>query len=225
MKSMLVFCFLLASTSIGFAQDSLESQVKDLSLPEEVSSHSEALEQVGALQDRYSPLENRVEIGVAGGRDFGSDSFVNTNQAELSLRYHFTNNWSLAASGAILQNKLNSSADALYRQSQITPDIGYVKRRADLMLTYNLFYGKIRLGFNQNFYFDHFVSLGGGINKQFVGSSNSGEGIVETGFAFWLGKRGSLRLGIRDYILKERSILNTQITNHVTGYLGLGVLL
>jgi outer membrane beta-barrel protein len=224
MLAMLVFTAGAAGTARADTPgQTLDDEVHSLELPAETPNHSEALENLAAVQDRYSPLAGRMELGLSIGRDFTGDSFLNTNQLELSFRYHLTNHWSLGISGAALSNAYTSSADTLYTQTGQVPDVAYTRFRTDLTVGYNLFYGKVRLGFTQNVYFDQYVALGGGLADQ--NSGNEPEGLVDVGFAVWLDKWGSLRFGIRDYVLNEQSVLNSGINNNITGYIGLGVLL
>ncbi len=201
----------------------LADDINSLKLPDEAQVSSVSTEKLYSFQTRYSPLKYRSEFVISGAKNFSGDSFLTTNQLGLAYRFHLSDRVSLALDGAYVFNTLTDTANRLYENERILPDVAYVKYRGDLMVAYNLFYGKIRPGIDSNVYFDQYVALGGGGVKLETGTVP--EAVADIGFAFWLGKTGSFRLGFKDYYFEETRRLSKSFTHNITGYVGVGILL
>jgi outer membrane beta-barrel protein len=201
----------------------LADDIESLQVDDQAQVSSVSTEKLYSFQTRYAPLTSRSEFTFTGGRNFTGDSFLATNQLGLGYRFHFSDRFSAGVEGSFVFNKLTESADRLYESQRVLPDVAYVRQRADLTLAYNLFYGKIRPGIDSNVYFDQYIALGAGGVK--LDSGTKPELVADIGFAFWLGKTGSLRLGFKDYYFQETRRLSQGYTHNITGYVGVGILL
>jgi hypothetical protein len=92
-----------------------------------------------------------------------------------------------------------------------------------LLLGYNTFYGKIRFAADSVTYFDQYVAIGPGI----VGFSNgtSPAAVIDVGFAFWLGRSGSVRLGVQSEIFNEKRVKSSVLRNDAVAHLDIGMML
>lgn len=209
--------------SLASADDSLQSKLSELALPENQTPAGVSLvnaEKLYAVQTRYSNLSNRFETTIAGARNFNSSSFVNASQFELGLRYHFSNRMGVALSGTYALNSFTEETQALIREQGRIPDLAYVKYRASLLLSYNLFYGKFRLGSDSVAYFDQYVAAGPGFVSMQTG--NAVAGVVDVGFAFWLGRNMSVRLGVKNEIYQQRTLFTSSTAYDLLGHVDIG---
>lgn len=218
-----VLALILTLTPTAQAADTLEDQLQSLKLPENIAPASISHEQLYSVQSRYTPLKGRVEFTLGGGHHFGGNGFFNSSEFQFHTRYHFSDRWNLNLGGSYVTNSLTSSGKNLLLKQGIFPDAAYVKYRADLLLGFNVFYGKFRLSEKQVFYFDQYIALGAGY---IVGDHGSSPAITaDVGFAFWLGKGTSLRVGVKDYAFTEKRLLSSSFTNQIIGHVDFGVLL
>ena len=216
---------LSARASTSAASPTLEDDINSLKLPDSATpqANNVSTEKLYSFQTRYSPLGSRSEFDIQAARNFSGDSFLSTNQLGLAYRIHLSDRVNLALDGAYVFNGLTDSANRLYEVEKILPDVAYVHYRGDLMVGYNLFYGKIRPGIDSNVYFDQYIALGGGAARLDTGTVP--EAVADVGFAFWLGKSGSFRFGFKDYYFQETRRLSQSNTHNLTGYVGIGILL
>lgn len=203
----------------------LEEQMKLLDspvnqLPAGVTVDSE---KYYSVQSRYVPLRNRSEIDLNASQLLNGNGFLNTSQFGAAYRFHFNDNWNLSAHAAWMNNARSAAGDRLFSQEDILPDAAYLKNRYDLLLTRNLFYGKFRLTMDQVFYFDQFISLGGGYVN--LDRNSSPEAVADIGFGFWMGRTGALRVGMKNYVYREQRRITASIVHDMNAYLELGLLL
>lgn len=180
---------------------SLEQQLNALNVPENQAPTLVSTEKLYAVQSRYIQLGLRHELSIGGGKNFTSDSFIDSQNVDLGYRFYISNRWFLNLNGSLVFNDLSSGAQALYAREKLLPDVAFTRARVDLMLGYQLFYGKFRLTMDNVFYFDQYVSLGPAWIDMDKGADWGVAG--ELGFAFWFGKNFSFRLGLRDYFVRE----------------------
>jgi outer membrane beta-barrel protein len=202
---------------------SLEDQVQWLNLPENRSPVSISTEKLYSVQSRFNPLQGRVELGLGVSRDFTNSGFLDSQQIQAGLRYHFNDRWSLGVFGGQVFNSLTETAQLLLSREGIVPDLAYARYRAGGEVALNTFYGKFRLTNDQVLYFDQYVAVGGGV----VGlpSGAAPMATLDLGFAFWLGRSGLVRLGFKDHIYREERRLSSSITQHWLGHLEFGWML
>ncbi len=209
------------------ARASLEDEMKALDTPENrapgaMSSGADA-EKFYSVQSRYVSLHNRSEIDLSASQLLNGNGFLVTRQFGAGYRFHLGDHWNLGVQAAWATSNRSSAGERLYTQDGLIPDAAYIKSRYDAALTYNLFYGKFRVSMDQVFYFDQYVSLGGGMINLDRGSS--AEGLADVGFAFWLGRSGALRLGMKNYFYNEKRRLSSGFVHDMNGYLEIGILL
>jgi outer membrane beta-barrel protein len=221
MKSLLALIWICIP--VAHASDTLEDQLQSLKIPDNLAPASISNEQLYSVQSRYTPLKGRVEITLGGAHHLDGNGFFNSSELQFHTRYHFSNRWNLNLGGSYVTNSLTSSGKNLLLKEGLFPDAAYVKYRADLLLGFNVFYGKFRLSEKQVFYFDQYIALGTGY---IVGDRGGAPAIsADLGFAFWLGKGTSLRLGVKNYAFYEQRLLSRSLTNQIIGHVDFGVLL
>lgn len=234
--SSLLFVLLMVSTN-GYAADAptqdtaqapkeetvdLEKELESLNLPDNKLPAGASVERLYSVQSRYNPLGGKHEISLGGARLFNADNFI-SNQINLTYRFHFSNDWSVALGGSMVFNSFSSLGERLYDDAKLAPDLAYAKFRTDLMANYNLLYGKFRLSMEEVLYFDVYLGLGG--SYQILGSGATAGAAGDIGFVFWLGKWGSVRLGLKDHYYKEVRQTSSGMTHNLLGHLDFGVLL
>jgi outer membrane beta-barrel protein len=213
----------LAARSAHASTGSLSEELQSLSLPANEAPVQLSQEKLYAVQTRFVPLRHRSELSIGGGEDFTGDSFLSTRDLNLGYRFHLSDRWSLAAAGSAVFNTLTGSGQRLLDSDGRLPDSAYAKWRADLTATYNVFYGKFRVSMDQVFYFDQYASLGAGAVGEPSGTQPAA--VADLGFAFWIGRSGVVRLGLKDYYYKETRTLSASMGNNLYGHLEVGYLL
>ncbi len=201
---------------------SLEDQLQGLALPGNQAPVQMSTERLYAVQTRYAPLKFVHELSIGGGRNFTGDSFMVSQELNLNYRFHLNDRWSLGLGGAYVFNELSSGGKRLLASEGLLPDVAYAKIKADLSLGYNVFYGKFRLSMDQVFYFDQYVSLGAGIVK--LSTSQQTGAVADAGMVFWLGRGGSVRVGIKDYVYNEKRAQSSGVAQNLIGHLDVGFL-
>ena len=212
---------LMVPTVTFAVTQNLEDQVKALDLTNQAPKLV-TREKLYSVQDRYLELKHKSEVTVGVAQNFTPDSFVQTQQLELAYRYHLSNRWALGLAYASVSNQLSDAGNRLLNVDGALPDIAYAQSRTDLTAEYNLFYGKFRLSMNQVLYFDNYVALGAGSMNLNTGSETAAVGDI--GMAFWIGKWGSARIGVKDYYYDEPHISGTQASHNVHGHVDVGYL-
>lgn len=179
-------------------------------------------EKLYAVQTRFNPLENHLEFTMGGAKNFTPDSMTSSSQVDLALRYHLTDRWSVSLGGAYVFNALTPAGRNVLETSDKVVDVGYPKYRGELLATYNTFYGKLRFSLDSVVYFDQYLSIGPGYVQLQTGGSYAVVG--DAGFAFWMGKNFSTRLGLKDYFFEEKRVLTSNWVQHLIGHVDVGYL-
>ena len=198
---------------------SLEDQLKTLDAGNQAPASANR-EKLYAVQSRYLPLRFKSEFTLGGASNLTSDSFLQTQQFEIGYRFHFNDRWSLGLSEAWVDNHFKSEVNNLKTNDGAIPDVPYAITRTDLMLEYNVFYGKFRWSAETVSYFDLYLALGPGMVQQNTGTV--GAGVGDVGFAFWLGQFGSVRMGFKDYYYNESYRSGAQPSQNLHAHLDLG---
>lgn len=187
-----------------------------------VSTQQVDPEKLYSIQDRYVALSSRSEISILASNHFSSEDFISSQDLGATYRFHLNNRWSLALSGAVTFNRLTDAGERLMTNEGILPDSTYTRYRGDLLVTFNTLYGKFRLSMDEVLYFDQYISLGGGVVRQQFGTQPAG--VADVGLAFWLGKSGSFRMGLKDQIHYEQRRLSSSVVHDFLGYISVGYL-
>lgn len=224
-KSLLLL--LVAVSALGAraarAEDSLEAQLQGLSLPANQAPTSVTTEKLYSVQPRFVSLKQRSELSLGGGKNFAADSFLVSNQVSLNYRFHLSDRWNLMAGGTYVFNSLSSAGEKLRDMNALVPDTCYVKYRAELLGSFNLFYGKFRIDMDKVFYFDQYLSVGPGLVV--MDTATAPAAVADVGFAFWFGRNTNVRLGLKDYHYKQQRRVTASMVNDLVGHLDIGILL
>ncbi|MBY0470505.1 outer membrane beta-barrel domain-containing protein [bacterium] len=205
------------------AEKSLEDQLQEMSVPTNTLPPSASYEKLYSVQSRYAPMTNKWEFQLGIGKRTNQE-FVNSTYFNGGIRYHLSDRWSIGVNGSYVSNSLTNSTLILLNDTKgPRPDVAYPDFVADLNVGYNLFYGKFRLSMDNVLYFDQYWTLGGGVVNLNTGRQVAG--VVDAGFAFWLGKKGSVRIGVKDYIYNEKLITSQGIVNSFVLHLDAGIML
>ncbi len=202
---------------------SLEDQLQMLNLPANQAPAGISAEKLYSVQSRFNPLSKKVEFSLNSGQDFTNSSFLNSQQIGAGIRYHFNDRWSLGVSAATVFNALTVTAQQMISQNGIVPDVAYAKSKVDASVAFNTVYGKFRVSMDQVFYLDQYIALG--VGQVAMDRNSAMMGTLDLGFAFWFGRSGVVRLGVKDYIYKETRLLSTAMTQHWVGHVDLGYML
>jgi outer membrane beta-barrel protein len=227
MKQFLFINLITATLTFGFLaqaettkdKQSLEDQLKELNTDNTAPAGANR-EKLYAVQSRYLPLQYKSEVSMGGAYNLTGDGFLHTEQFELGYRFHFSDRWSTALTQAWVGNQFSSGVDSLRSSEGAAPMVPYAVARTDLVVTYNVFYGKFRLSSDSVFYFDQYISIGPGIVRQNTGTV--GAAVGDIGFAFWLGTWGSARLGLKEYYYNETYASGAQPESNLHAHLDLG---
>jgi len=212
----------LGAVSLG-AEIPLDQELQQLSVPDNQLVPSADTEKLYAIQTRYAPLANRHEITLGGAKNFTADSHLTSQQLDLTYRFHINDKWYVGLAGSYVFNSFTDAANRLISQQKLVPDIAYPKFRGDLLVGYNLFYGKFRLSMDTVFYFDQYIALGPGLVNLNTGTTPAA--VADIGFVFWLGKGGSMRLGLKDYFFKETRVRSSGMVHNLLAHLDVGIVL
>lgn len=200
---------------------SLDDQLQSLSLPSNQPPASVSQEKLYAVQNRYSSLKWKSEFTFGGAKNFNADSFITATQLDLAYRIHLSDRFNLGLYGSKGYTSLSSAGERLMTES-ILPDTAYVKYRANMMVGFNAFYGKIRFSMDHVVYFDQYIALGGG--RVFLDTIPATAISGDVGFVFWLGKSGSIRMGLRDDFYNQQRRLASSQVHDLLGHVDVGVL-
>lgn len=202
--------------------EDLEKKLEKLQLPTDQVPGYVSKDKIYSVKTRYSSLKNRHEVTMFGANNFTPDSHIDNTQVGLSYRYHINSDWSLALRYKKNYNELSKSGESLYKNNALLPDTDFAKTSTDLHLTYNTFYGKMRFSQDSVVYFDHFISAGGG--KVELASSSENMYILDTGFAFWIGKNLSARIGLANEFYNQQRLNGSRSKHNAIGFLSFGYL-
>lgn len=216
---------LLLSTivSLNLFAKSLDSKLEDLTVPDDKVTNLLSEDQLTSVTGRYSSLNKRHEFSIQGANNFTSDSHVHNRQAGLVYRFHVNADWSFGASYMEYENELSSAGERLFDEGKILPDSDFAYKSADVFVNYNTVYGKLRLTKRQIVYFDHYISLGYGHID--LDSGETQLYTADTGFAFWIGKHASLRVGSRNEFFRQKKLTGDTNAHASMGYISFGYLL
>lgn len=235
LKTVLVIGMILGVPGISFSEEtqiarvdqpkqlSLDEQLDTLNLPANQAPQISAQEKLYSVQSRYAPLSLRHELALSGARNLTADGLLTSHQVGATYRFHLGDRWSLSLTGIKIFNSLSSSGENLLGTQDLAPDVDFARYSGDLSATFNTFYGKFRLGMDSVLYFDQYVSLGGGVVGLESGSSPMAT--ADLGFVFWVGKKGSVRIGLRDQFYKERRQFSEAFSHNLIAHLDVGILL
>lgn len=213
---------ILLLVSCGASAAKLESELSSLAMPADRGAVSIAKDKLYSVQSRFTPLGNRHEFALSGGKNVNQDGHLNSNQFGAMYRYHLNNSWSLGANFFKVNNTLSSSGEKLLNEKGVIPDRDYVKHQIDVMAEYNLFYGKLRFNMEQVTYFDQYISFG--VGQVALGNGDTTAAIVDTGLAFWIGKNMSARMGLKNDFYKEENFNGSTNVHNMVGYVAFGYL-
>lgn len=217
--STLLLCILPFSS---FA-DSLESKLDALNVPDDKVTGLLSEENLISVTGRYSSLNKRHEFSIKGANNFSSDSHIETKTAGINYRFHINSRWSLGTSYTEYENKLSSAGKKLFDDQRILPDSDFAIKSVDAFVGFNTVYGKLRLTEKQIVYFDHYISLGYGHIDLASGETQLYS--ADTGFAFWIGKKASFRIGAKNEFFRQKKITGNKNAQATMGYLEIGYLL
>ncbi len=203
--------------------ESLDTELQKLSTEANQAPAGVSNESLYAVQYRYTPLRHRHEFALGGASNFTPDSYTSSKQIDVAYRFYLSDKWFLGLSGSYVFNELTSSGERLLTQEGILPDATFTKYRGDLALGYNLFYGKFRLSMDQVFYFDNYVSIGPGLVR--YDTTSQWAAVGDVGIVGWFGKHFNVRVGLKDYFVKEVRRKTQGMTHNLIGHLDFGYLL
>lgn len=201
---------------------SIEDQLNSLALPSNETPANVSSEKLYSVQTRYNPLKGKHELGFIGGYNMTNADFVDSKSIGANYIYHFNDKHSMALTYIQFENKLDKTGQDLLERESLLPDVDYVDQIAEVAYGYNLFYGKFRLGMDKVFYFDQYWNFGAGAVDK-----NSGVAPlinIEGGLAFWMGKRGSIRLGFKNYIFEEENLTGKRFNHDLVSTLSINIL-
>jgi outer membrane beta-barrel protein len=200
---------------------SLEDQLKALDA-DNAAPAAASREKLYAVQTRYLPLHFKNEFTLGGASNLTPDSFLTTQQVEIGYHFHFNDRWSASVDQAWVNNTFKSDTNNLRTTDGALPNVPYATSRTDLMAEYNVFYGKFRWSAETVSYFDQYLAIGPGMVEQNTGATAAA--VADAGFAFWLGKWGSARLGLKDYYYREQYASGAQFTQNIHAHMDFGYL-
>jgi len=209
-----------------FAQttsSSLDAELDALAVPMDKAMISTANDKLYSIQPRLYPLKHRHELGFIGGKNLNQDGHLDSTQWGGLYRYHINDKWGIGLNHFRMNNELSAAGKKLVNDKGVLPDRDYVVSQTDLVAEYNLFYGKMRFDLDQVVYFDQFWNIGAGQVE--LGNGNATALVVDAGFAFWIGKMMSARMGLKNDFYKEENLNGSTNVHNMVGYLSLGVLL
>jgi outer membrane immunogenic protein len=207
---------LLFSTTAFAADQSLEGNLKTLDLSDTATPKSIANEKFYAIQSRNYPLKYRTEVGIGYGYNLSGNSFLRSDQLTFAVQFHFNDSWSLAIARSQVYNEFSSTADNMVNESGVLPEVAFLKSRNEIRAEYNLFYGKFRFTKDQALYFDQYLGLGAAQNELNTGTKTGP--VADAGFVFWIGKRASLRAGLKDYYYEETTSRGSESKHNIHAY-------
>jgi outer membrane beta-barrel protein len=224
MKKLLIGA--LAINSLAFAatetRSDLEKKLDSLNIPSDIVTPLVSEENLYAINNRYSSLVSRFEITAFGANNFSSDSHLESTLGGADVRYHFTDKWSVGYRYSKYANKLSEAGKRLFDRDEVLPDTDYPIKSNEGFVNFNTTYGKIRLTMDTVAYFDQYISLGYG--RIGLGNGEANLYSADLGFAFWIGKKMSARVGVRNEFYIQQKINGDENVHHAQGYIALGYL-
>lgn len=201
----------------------LDKELESLNMPINQGPAAASLERLYSVQNRYLPLTNKHEITVNFGRNMNPGGLLNSQQVGGSYRYHLNDRFSFGLQGYKVFNEISSDGELVLSTGRVLVPEDYVSQQYEAITTFNLFYGKFRLGLNRVFYFDQYISLGAGIAE--LESGNTPMISPDIGIALWLGKRGSVRFGLRNELYNKETLSGEELNYNAVAHFSIGFLL
>lgn len=201
---------------------SIEDQLNSLALPANETPANVSKEKLYSVQERYNPLSGKHELGIIGGFNMNGADYISSQQVGANYRYHFNNKHSVQLTYLQYNNELDQSGQDLLEREALLPDYDYPNSQYDVSYGYNLFYGKFRLGMDKVFYFDQYWNFGAGMIDKNSGMSPMAS--IEGGLAFWMGRRGSIRLGFKNQMFEETNLTGKRWNYDLLSTLSINIL-
>lgn len=220
MKNLILISLLLSSSA--YSASKLDSKLDSLNIPSDKVTPLLSEENLISVNKRYSSLTNRHELTFSGSNNFNADSHMDTKKRSASYRYHINPKWSLGYRYSDYFNKLTAAGEKLYDEQKILPDSDYSLKSTEGFINYNTVYGKLRLTEDTIVYFDQYLALGYG--KISLANGEAQMYTLDAGFAFWLGKNYSFRVGAKNELYRQQKINGDDDVHNVMGYLEFGYL-
>ncbi len=224
----ILFIALFASSSLvshsifGEEKSALEGKLDELRIPDNQVTPVLSRDQLYIVNTRYSSLKNRHELTLVGSHNFTADSHLDTKHAGATYRYHLNSDWNFGLRYNHYTNKLTGAGNILFENEQLLPDTDYALNSKEIFATYNTIYGKLRWSKDTVVYFDQYISVGVGQIELASGGTN--HGLVDLGLAFWVGKHGSVRVGLRNEFFNQQQFVGDRFRHNSMGYLEVGYL-
>lgn len=214
-----LFFFAFAAVCAS-ASDALEKKLELLNVPDDKVTPLIERDKLYVVNTRYSSLDKRHEVSLMGANNFNSDSHILSRQASLAYRFHWNQKWSAGLRYSSYFNELSDPGKTLFKEREILPDNDYAKSSKDAFVSYNTMYGKLRFSKDTLVYFDQYVSLGYG--KVELASTEENVYLADLGFAFWIGRNMSARLGLRNEFYIQNRLTGDQSVHNAMGYVSFG---
>lgn len=223
MIKILICSLLLSSAAIAEEVPKLSDELQKMSVPDNMAPAGVEREKVYAVQNRYSPLNWRPEFTLGSSYNFTGNPMLDTLNLEAGLGLHINGRFSVNAFYNYVGNQFTEDANRLAREQGRFPNTPFAKSMMFGTVAYNSMYGKFRITMDQVFYFDQYIALGGGVVDLNTGQQTLFVGDI--GFAFWLGKWGSIRLGVRDFLYNEvKNTGESEMVHNIHGHMSVGYL-
>lgn len=232
---LMLICF---TSQVGFAEETvaakeesqteiekdvnLEKELESLNMPINEGPANASIDNLYSVQTRFLPLTKKHELTLNVGKNLNAGGLLNSEQVGGTYRYHINDKFSFGVGGYKVFNEISTDGKDVLRAGRLVNPKDYVIQQYEASVSYNVFYGKFRLGLNRVFYFDQYISLGAGVAE--LASGNTQMISPEIGLAFWLGKMGSIRLGLRNELYNEQTLDGESLNHNMVSYLGIGIL-
>lgn len=223
MKKLILLTLALSSLTAMANTPALEQELNALAVPQDQALVNTSKDKLYTIQSRFANLNKRHEIGFVGGKNLNQDGHLDSNQFGALYRFHINDKWALGANYFKVNNELSPAGKKLVNDKGILPDRDFVKSQMDAIVEYNLFYGKMRFDMDRVVYFDQYWGVGAGQVE--LGNSNTTAMVLDAGFAFWLGKWGSARLGLKNDFYTEQNLNGSTSVHNMVGYFAFGMML
>ncbi len=222
MKRIIISLVFASFCTSSFSASELENKLDALNIPSDKVTPLVSEEELVSVNGRYSSLNKRHEVTLLGANNFNADSHMDTKQVGATYRFHINSKWSVGARYTEYENKLSDAGKKLFDNSQLLPDSDFAIKSTDAFVNFNTVYGKLRLTKDTIVYFDQYISLGYGD----IALANGETKMVsaDLGFAFWLGKNASARVGVRNEFYEQQKLNGADDVHNAMGYVEVGYL-
>jgi outer membrane beta-barrel protein len=221
MKKLLLSLLVLTSANMQ-AEDALESKLDKLNIPSDRVTPMVSSDKLYIVNSRYSNLNKRHEFTFSGGNNFTPDSHLTNKQMAATYRFHYNSLISGGLRYTDYTNELSASGKALFEAKALVPDSDFAFESKEVFLSYNTFYGKMRLTKERIVYFDQYISLGYG--KIDLASGEENLFTADVGFAFWMGRNFSARFAVKNEFYKNQVMAGEKQVHNAVGLIEFGYL-